>query len=230
MKNFILLDGAIGTILTKEGFHPPFENLSFEEPLLIKRIHEEYLQAGSEILLTHTFNAQTIAQCEGAWNVIKDLPVKKFASIGPHANGPVLIDFFQDKVDRLVFETIYDLERAKSLIREYHVLNPIFSFCLKPHDFKEIISYLKNYQLTTIGINCVNGFQDIENLLALLPSHYEIYLKPNSGVSEHWGPKEFSQEFSRLLERYPLRYIGGCCGTTPAHIAQLQKLQKVRRT
>lgn len=222
-KNFIL-DGALGTILLEKGFTPPFENLSITHAEVIKAIHLDYIHAGAEIILSHTFNAQSLNQCEAAWNIIKDLPVKKFISIGPEANRKLIIDYFQDKADQFVFETIYDLNLAKELVTEFHSLNPIFSFCLKASDFKEALKLLDQYEIKTVGLNCLNGFLEAEKLLEMIPGHYEIYFKPNTG-QEHQDPKSFAHNLYYLMQKFPLTYIGGCCGSTPSHIHEIQKVR-----
>lgn len=224
MKNkTLLLDGAMGSYLIQKGFHPPFEDLSFTHPNIIKEIHQEYIEAGAEVILTHTFNAQTLEQCEAAWNIVKDLPVKKLISLGPEANSEIIVDFFQDKGDGFIFETLYDLHRAKKIMTKYHHLDPIFSFCLRPDDFKMALDYLSQYTVTTVGLNCLDGFDEAEKLLELIPSQYQIYFKPNAGKN-NLTPEEFSLKASQLIAKYSISYFGGCCGTTPAHI------EKVRRT
>jgi len=77
----LILDGAMGTMiqrlgLTEEDFHPkgmedhPIllkgnnELLSLSRPEAIKRIHEQYLEAGADIVETNTFSATSIAQAE----------------------------------------------------------------------------------------------------------------------------------------------------------------------
>ncbi len=219
----LILDGAMGTNLLQKGFRPPFEDLNITQPEVIKKLHLDYLQAGSEVLLTHTFNAQTQPQCEAAWNIIKDLPSHKFVSIGPEANASLILDFFKDKETRFVFETIFDLKTAVKIIDLYHHLDPIFSFCLRPHDFEKVINHLSQYSISVVGLNCLDGFNEAEDLLKMIPPHYQIYFKPNTG-KEKLSPEEFSRLGKELISQYPISYFGGCCGTTPAHI------QKVRRT
>ncbi|MBK6775888.1 MAG: homocysteine S-methyltransferase family protein [Flavobacteriales bacterium] len=80
-ERILVLDGAMGTMiqrlgLTEEDFHPQGmeqhdillkgnnELLSISRPEAIKRIHEQYLQAGADIIETNTFSATSIAQGE----------------------------------------------------------------------------------------------------------------------------------------------------------------------
>ena len=80
-KRILVLDGAMGTMiqklgLTEEDFHPPGmeqhpillkgnnELLSLSRPEAIRKIHEQYLEAGADIVETNTFSATSIAQAE----------------------------------------------------------------------------------------------------------------------------------------------------------------------
>ncbi|MGO8717968.1 MAG: bifunctional homocysteine S-methyltransferase/methylenetetrahydrofolate reductase [Acidobacteriaceae bacterium] len=53
----VLCDGAMGTILYERGvfIHRCYDELNLSQPDLIRGIHEEYLQAGAEIVETNTF-------------------------------------------------------------------------------------------------------------------------------------------------------------------------------
>jgi methionine synthase I (cobalamin-dependent)/5,10-methylenetetrahydrofolate reductase len=55
----ILADGAMGTVLYARGIfiNRCYDELNLSDPSLILSIHEEYLQAGAEILETNTFGA-----------------------------------------------------------------------------------------------------------------------------------------------------------------------------
>ncbi len=80
-ERILVLDGAMGTMiqrlgLNEEDFHPTGmeqheillkgnnELLSLSRPEAIKRIHEQYLEAGADIVETNTFSATSIAQAE----------------------------------------------------------------------------------------------------------------------------------------------------------------------
>src|ERR1035438_10384865 len=58
----VLADGAMGTVLYSRGvfIHRCYDELNLSDPGLILAVHEEYLQAGAEILETNTFGANRI--------------------------------------------------------------------------------------------------------------------------------------------------------------------------
>lgn len=55
----MLADGAMGTVLSARGIllNRSFEELNLSDPGLILSVHEEYLQAGAELIETNTFGA-----------------------------------------------------------------------------------------------------------------------------------------------------------------------------
>jgi methionine synthase I (cobalamin-dependent) len=55
----VLADGAMGTVLYARGIfiNRCYDELNLSDPGLILAVHEEYLQAGAEVLETNTFGA-----------------------------------------------------------------------------------------------------------------------------------------------------------------------------
>src|ERR1700760_4850604 len=58
----VLCDGAMGTALYGRGvfLNKCFDELNLSQPELVRSVHEEYLQAGAEILETNTFGANAL--------------------------------------------------------------------------------------------------------------------------------------------------------------------------
>lgn len=83
-----------------------------------------------------------------------------------------------------------------------------------------------------VGVNCSDGGENVKEAVkrmaeyALIP----IIAKPNAGLPTVVGdkvvynlsPEDFA-EFCSELAAEGASYLGGCCGTTPAHIAALCK-------
>jgi homocysteine S-methyltransferase len=57
----VLCDGAMGTCLYAKGIfiNRSFDELNLSQPDLIRGVHREYLQAGSEVIETNTFGANS---------------------------------------------------------------------------------------------------------------------------------------------------------------------------
>ena len=58
----LIFDGAMGTTIYSKGIfiNTCFDELNITNPELIKEIHSEYIDAGSEVILTNTFGANKI--------------------------------------------------------------------------------------------------------------------------------------------------------------------------
>ena len=60
-KGAVLCDGAMGTLLYAKGIfiNRCYDELNLSQPDLIRGIHQEYLQAGADIIETNTFGANS---------------------------------------------------------------------------------------------------------------------------------------------------------------------------
>ena len=58
----VLCDGAMGTSLYARGvfINRCYDELNLSQPEMVRTIHEEYLQAGAEIIETNTFGANAL--------------------------------------------------------------------------------------------------------------------------------------------------------------------------
>lgn len=83
--------------------------------------------------------------------------------------------------------------------------------------------------LQAIGYNCGSGPQESAPLLKTLSSLTSIPLiwYPSAGLPDEngrypYGPKHWTQIVADTVKSVPVRYVGGCCGTTPKYIASLK--------
>ena len=60
-KGALLCDGAMGTLLLSKGIFIDrcYDELNLSNPDLIRGIHQEYLQAGADVIETNTFGANS---------------------------------------------------------------------------------------------------------------------------------------------------------------------------
>src|SRR5258707_7437845 len=58
----ILCDGAMGTLLYAKGvfINRCYDELNLSQPELIRGIHQEYLQAGADVIESNTFGANAL--------------------------------------------------------------------------------------------------------------------------------------------------------------------------
>jgi methionine synthase I (cobalamin-dependent) len=86
------------------------------------------------------------------------------------------------------------------------------------------------YGLAALGVNCGRdiGMDDVIEIVRRFRDHTNLplFARPNAGtperVGEQWvypyAPKQMADRLPELLEA-GVRMVGGCCGTTPEHIA-----------
>ncbi len=84
-----------------------------------------------------------------------------------------------------------------------------------------------------IGLNCATGPQEMAGHVAWLGRHSRkrVSVLPNAGLPQlvsgrpHYplSPLELAEWHDRFTREDGVNVIGGCCGTTPAHIAEVAK-------
>ncbi len=94
---------------------------------------------------------------------------------------------------------------------------------------------LQHLGLFAIGLNCATGPEfmtdHLRSLAALATSFVSVY--PNAGLPDERGqygetPSSLAFKLRRFLEEGWVNLVGGCCGTTPAHIAAIADLARGR--
>jgi len=84
-----------------------------------------------------------------------------------------------------------------------------------------------------VGVNCSSGPDQLENIVRNLHEQVAIPVvaKPNAGMPViddrgvavyPMGPEDFGRSMKKLIEA-GAAVVGGCCGTTPEHIAALRR-------
>lgn len=90
--------------------------------------------------------------------------------------------------------------------------------------------------LLSVGLNCATGPEfmtdHVRSLSALAKTLTSCY--PNAGLPDVEGryaetPETLASHLSRFLEEGWLNIVGGCCGTTPEHIAALAEMAQGRK-
>ena len=89
--------------------------------------------------------------------------------------------------------------------------------------------------LLYVGLNCATGPELMTDHLRTLAelSRTRVAVVPNAGLPDedglyHEGPDEFVDVFTRFLDAGWLNLVGGCCGTTAAHVKALSDLVSER--
>ena len=154
-------------------------------------------------------------------------------------------------VDAIILETFSSLSELSAAIAAAHAVTrdlPLFaqmSFTddentLAGNTPEEIAAALLPLQVDVVGANCSVGpagtFRAVERLTAALHASGRATLPfvsamPNAGFPARIGerymylssPQYFADYARRFVEGLGVNIVGGCCGTTPAHIAAMRE-------
>lgn len=148
-------------------------------------------------------------------------------------------------VDLLIFETFYDLNELKLLIRTAREMTmlPIIAQGTFDEEGKTFlgtsaeafISELDKQLVEVVGFNCSVGpapmLADLEKVISVTSK--PVSCIPNAGNprivegrSIYLSTPEYLAEYTKRFIQTGARIVGGCCGTTPAHIAAMKKAIK----
>ncbi len=150
-------------------------------------------------------------------------------------------------VDALLIETIFDTLNAKAALfavqqffneggREVPVMisgtiTDASGRTLSGQTVEAFWHSIKHLPLLSVGLNCALGADQLRTYVRELARLADVPVSayPNAGLPNAFGGyDESAQEFAALVEDYLreglLNVVGGCCGTTPQHIAELKKL------
>lgn len=90
---------------------------------------------------------------------------------------------------------------------------------------------MMHFPLFSIGLNCALGAAQLRPYLKILAekSPFAVSAHPNAGLPNAFGeyeqtPEQMAMEVEDFLENNFLNIVGGCCGTTPEHIAAIAKI------
>ncbi|WP_142847452.1 methionine synthase [Telmatospirillum sp. J64-1] len=147
-------------------------------------------------------------------------------------------------VDAFLIETCQDPLQIKAAVngckiacKEAGVDVPVFvqvtvettGTLLVGADIAAAATVIRSLDVPLIGLNCATGPQEMSEHVKWLAENWPglISLQPNAGLPElvdgqtryPLGPDELAVWQERYVVEDGLNMVGGCCGTTPAHIA-----------
>ena len=146
-------------------------------------------------------------------------------------------------VDLLVLETFFALEEALWAIEGTQSATDLplvasFSFDQGTHTMMglsptEVVAAVEPLGVAALGANCGRSLDDtdavVEEFLAASP-RLPLWVKPNAGVPRivgdavvyDAGPEALAEHVHAYADR-GARIVGGCCGSTPEHIAAIAR-------
>jgi len=149
-------------------------------------------------------------------------------------------------VDGIIIETCQDLMQVKTAViavidamQATECALPIFvsvtieqtGTMLVGSDIAAVCTTLEPFPVFSLGLNCATGPTDMESHIRYLSQHWpkRISCIPNQGLPEvvdgktvyKLTPSEYAKHMKAFVEEQGVSVVGGCCGTSPAHIKAL---------
>ena len=279
LEHPLLADGATGTNFMGMGLGPgePPELWNVDAPDKVRTLHQLFVDAGADIILTNTFGcnryrlklhdaedraaeiARHAAEIAGEVARDADRPVVVAGSVGPTGELIEPLGSMTETAAQAAFaEEIEGLKaggadvawiETKSATQEMraaaraaievglpYTVTASFDTAgrtmmgLRPPELVDVFAELPVPPLA-IGANCGVGASDL--LLAIQQMRRDdltIIAKSNCGIPqfkgaeiEYTGNPELMGEYATLAIDSGARIVGGCCGTSPDHLAEMRR-------
>lgn len=153
----------------------------------------------------------------------------------------------ENGVDALLIETIFDTLNAKAAI---HAAEIAMNKCgrkveimlsatvadtsgrtLSGQTIRAFLASVAHANVLSIGLNCSFGAKDLKPYLEEISKYAACFVSayPNAGLPNQFGeydetPERMAEQVVEYFDEQLVNIIGGCCGTTPDHIAAYQQL------
>lgn len=278
-EGLLLFDGGMGTYFAQKnrniGSGCELSNLS--QPELIREIHREYLEAGSQAIKTNTFAVNRVSfqgdeelvrrTIQAGWQLAAEaagpFDAFVFADIGPvslpgeeeqgAAAGEycwIADRFLELGARHFLFETNASAAGLKEAAAHIKAQMPdafiITSFAVGADGFTREGAFAVDLlpdmadcpDVDAVGLNCICGARHMLKVVRKLDHSKAILsLMPNAGYPVVRNNRTFYESdpvyFAAQMEELAAEgavILGGCCGTTPKHIAEVRKVLGRRRT
>jgi 5-methyltetrahydrofolate--homocysteine methyltransferase len=269
----LLMDGAMGTELQRAGIPEGecYELWNLTHPERVRAIHQAYVDAGAEVLLTNTFQANPLAFArrglDSQLELIGQTSVQLarsvagpdrfvLADIGPIGKVPyrslaAMLGGLRD-ADALLVETASNRDDLMAICKCIEAerltgLPPIlFSWTFQRMPDGTLRTWkgtqpglcarrLRQSGNVALGVNCGRDI-GMDAVIEIVRSYRAetdrpLFIRPNAGTPVREGdrwvyphtPQQMAERLPELLEA-GVSMVGGCCGTTPEHIAAFREV------
>lgn len=164
------------------------------------------------------------------------------------AYGEQIRGLIDGGVDIILIETIFDTLNTKAVlfaaqtvleekgIKEFPIMLSATiadksGRTLAGQTVPAFLNAVRHVDLLSVGLNCSFGARDMMPYIELLGENADCFISayPNAGLPNQFGqydetPETMAENVHEMLRRGLVNIVGGCCGTTPAHIEAIAKV------
>ncbi len=162
------------------------------------------------------------------------------------AYATAALGLLEGGVDLLLVETQFDLLGLKAAVAgcrramaragrhvpiQTQVTLELTGRMLPGTEIGAALAAIEPLRVDVIGLNCATGPAEMYEHLRYLAAHSRrpISAIPNAGMPEvvdgatcyRLDPDELAEHLARFVTEFGVRVVGGCCGTTPSHLARV---------
>jgi len=228
--------GAFSVVLNEYGIGERAHELSYESARIARRVADSYASATEPKFVAGSMGPGTKFPSLGQITY-DDLS----ASYEEMAYG-----LLEGGVDLLIVETVYDLLSGKAAIAACHramarhgrvvpiqaqVTIELTGRMLPGTEIGAAITALTPLGVDVLGLNCATGpvemYEPLRQLCDTAPQ--PLSCLPNAGLPSvvegkmHYDltPDALAEHLAKFVTEYGVQVVGGCCGTTPEHVARV---------
>src|SRR5664280_2526552 len=231
--------GSFSVVLNEYGIGDRAQELSLVSAQIARRVADEYSSPGRPKFVAGSMGPGTKFPSLGQITY-DDLS----ASYEELAYG-----LLEGGVDLLIVETVYDLLSGKAAIAACHramarhgrivpiqaqVTIELTGRMLPGTEIGAAITSLSPLGVDVLGLNCATGPVEMYEPLRTLSETAPMPLSclPNAGLPSvvegkmHYDltPEGLAEHLSKFVSEYGVQVVGGCCGTTPEHMARVVEI------
>jgi homocysteine S-methyltransferase len=284
----VLCDGAMGTMLYSCGvfINRCYDELNITQPETVRTVHEQYLQAGAQVIETNTFGANAyrleryglrekvkefnLAGAKIARQCVTAIGEKQgtqafvagaIGSLGMNlkalsktgldnvraAFAEQMAALAEGGVDLLIAETMMSVDEGEQAVLAARQVAPKLRVivmmtvnedgnCLDGTTPEVAAQRLTAVGADVVGCNCSVGPATVLSVIERMRAATSLPLAamPNAGMPRnvegrniYMTSPEYMASFARKFVRAGASWVGGCCGTTPAHIRAMRSALRV---
>lgn len=141
-----------------------------------------------------------------------------------------IFDTLNAKAALFALEELFELKNEKLPVMVSGTITDASGRTLSGQTLEAFLNSVSHIELLSIGLNCALGAEQLRPYVEELSEKSSFYVSvhPNAGLPNQFGeydesPEKMGHHIHDFLNHNFVNIVGGCCGTTPAHIREMAK-------